>query len=170
MSPSVHSLPVRAWWSCGSARLRRWRGWAGLERARPGVAIRRIGLTGGIGSGKSTVAAIWVAKGARSLTEAGGAAMPAVRLEFGNQFVDAHGALDRQRMRELAFADPSAKRRLEAILHPLIGHEAMAQAARSPNRVIVHGRTPYQDAVAAEDRRHLVRLWLRAGDRRQFRG
>jgi dephospho-CoA kinase len=110
------------------------------------VAIRRIGLTGGIGSGKSTVAAIWVAKGAilvdtdaisRSLTEAGGAAMPAVRLEFGNQFVDVQGALDRQRMRELAFADPSAKRRLEAILHPLIGAEAMAQAARSSNRVIV---------------------------------
>ncbi len=110
------------------------------------MAIRRIGLTGGIGSGKSTVAAIWVANGAalvdtdaiaRSLTEARGAAMPAVRLEFGNQFVDAQGALDRQRMRELAFADPSAKRRLEAILHPLIGAEAMAQAARSPNRVIV---------------------------------
>ncbi|HEY6353797.1 MAG TPA: dephospho-CoA kinase [Burkholderiaceae bacterium] len=108
--------------------------------------MRRIGLTGGIGSGKSTVAAIWVAKGAtlvdtdaiaRSLTEAGGAAMPAVRLEFGDRFVDAQGALDRQRMRELAFADPSAKRRLEAILHPLIGAEAMAQAARSPNRVIV---------------------------------
>jgi dephospho-CoA kinase len=110
------------------------------------MAIRRIGLTGGIGSGKSTVAALLVAKGAtlvdtdaiaRSLTEAGGAAMPAVRLEFGGQLVNPQGALDRQRMRELAFADASAKRRLEAILHPLIGNEAMAQAARSPKGVIV---------------------------------
>ena len=110
------------------------------------MATRRIGLTGGIGSGKSTVAAIWVACGAhlvdtdaiaRSLTEVGGAAMPAVRAEFGEQLVDHQSALDRQRMRELAFADPSAKRRLEAILHPLIGAEALAQAARSPSRVIV---------------------------------
>lgn len=110
------------------------------------MAIRRIGLTGGIGSGKSTVAAVWAAKGARlvdtdaiarALTEAGGAAMPAVRSEFGEQLVDAGGALDRQRMRELAFNDPSAKRRLEAILHPLIGAEAMAQASRSASRVVV---------------------------------
>jgi dephospho-CoA kinase len=110
------------------------------------MAIRRIGLTGGIGSGKSTVAAFWAARGAtlvdtdaiaRSLTEAGGAAMTAVRREFGEQLVDADGALDRQRMRQLAFADPSAKRRLEAILHPLIGAEAMAQGARSASPVIV---------------------------------
>jgi len=110
------------------------------------MAIRRIGLTGGIGSGKSTVAGVWVAKGAalvdtdaiaRSLTEAGGAAIPAVRAEFGGQLLDAHGALDRQRMRELAFNDPSAKRRLEIILHPLIGDEALVRAARSANRVIV---------------------------------
>ena len=110
------------------------------------MAIRRIGLTGGIGSGKSTVAAVWAARGAtlvdtdaiaRSLTEAGGAAMTAVRREFGEQLVDAHGALDRQRMRQLAFADPSAKRRLEAILHPLIGAEATAQAARSASPVVV---------------------------------
>jgi dephospho-CoA kinase len=110
------------------------------------MAIRRIGLTGGIGSGKSTVAAVWVAKGAtlvdtdaiaRALTEAGGAAMPSLRLEFGSQFVDSHGALDRQRMRELAFSDPTVKRRLEAILHPLIGHEAMARAARVATGVVV---------------------------------
>ncbi|HEY6512349.1 MAG TPA: dephospho-CoA kinase [Burkholderiaceae bacterium] len=108
--------------------------------------MRHVGLTGGIGSGKSTVAACWVALGAtlvdtdaiaRSLTEAGGAAMPAVRTEFGEPLVDGRGGLDRQRMRELVFTDPSAKRRLEAILHPLIGTEAMAQAARSPHRVIV---------------------------------
>ena len=108
--------------------------------------LRRIGLTGGIGSGKSTVAAVWVANGAtlvdtdaiaRSLTEAGGAAMPAVRAEFGAHVVNPEGALDRQRMRELAFNDTSAKRRLEAILHPLIGAEALTQAARAPGRAIV---------------------------------
>jgi len=110
------------------------------------MAIRRIGLTGGIGSGKSTVAAVWVADGAllvdtdaiaRSLTGPGGAAMPAVRAVFGDALLDPRGALDRQRMRDLAFDDPSARRRLEAILHPLIGTEAMAQAARSPNRVVI---------------------------------
>jgi dephospho-CoA kinase len=110
------------------------------------MAIRRIGLTGGIGSGKSTVAAVLVAKGAtlvdtdaiaRALTGAGGAAMPRVRHEFGDGGVDSQGALDRERMRELAFADPSAKRRLEAILHPLIGAEALAQAAASTRGVIV---------------------------------
>ncbi|HET7526416.1 MAG TPA: dephospho-CoA kinase [Burkholderiaceae bacterium] len=110
------------------------------------MAIRRIGLTGGIGSGKSTVAAALVAHGAtlvdtdaiaRVLTEPGGAAMPMVRRQFGDAFVDPHGALHRQRMRELAFADPSAKQRLEAILHPLIGAEAMTQAARAPGDTIV---------------------------------
>jgi dephospho-CoA kinase len=107
---------------------------------------RRIGLTGGIGSGKSTVAAFMVARGAtlvdtdaiaRTLTEPGGAAMPAVRLQFGDDLVDARGALDRQRMRALAFSDPSAKQRLEAILHPLIGTEAMAQAAQVADGAIV---------------------------------
>jgi len=110
------------------------------------MATRRIGLTGGIGSGKSTVAEFWVAHGAtlvdtdaiaRSLTAPGGSAMPAVRAEFGVDLVDAQGALDRSRMRELAFSDPSAKRRLEAILHPLIGAEAMARADRSSSRAIV---------------------------------
>jgi dephospho-CoA kinase len=112
------------------------------------MAIRRIGLTGGIGSGKSTVAALLAAKGAtlvdtdaiaRSLTEAGGAAMPAVRLEFGEQLVDPLGALDRQRMRELAFADASAKRRLEAILHPLIRAAAVREVAgwRGPYGILV---------------------------------
>ncbi|MCG3189424.1 MAG: Dephospho-CoA kinase [Burkholderiaceae bacterium] len=110
------------------------------------MAIRRIGLTGGIGSGKSTVASALAAEGAlvvdtdaiaRSLTDIGGAAMPAVRSEFGDGVIDSSGALDRQRMRALAFGDASARRRLEAILHPLIGIEAAAQAARSPERVTV---------------------------------
>jgi dephospho-CoA kinase len=97
-----------------------------------------IGLTGGIGSGKSTVAGLLEQQGAllidtdaiaRELTQPGGAAIAAVAASFGADFIDASGALDRARMRTLAFADPSARRRLEAILHPLIGAEASRRAA-----------------------------------------
>jgi dephospho-CoA kinase len=108
--------------------------------------IRRIGLTGGIGSGKSTVARTLVDCGAvlvdtdaiaRSITLAGGAALPALVAAFGPQIVGADGALDRDRMRALVFADPAAKRRLEAIVHPLIGEEAMRQAEAAGERCIV---------------------------------
>ena len=103
----------------------------------------RIGLTGGIGSGKSTVAALLVQHGAllvdtdaiaRELTLSGGAAIESIRTAFGAAFIDPVGALDRPRMRELAFSDPTAKRRLEAILHPLIGSETERRfdAAASP--------------------------------------
>lgn len=106
----------------------------------------RIGLTGGIGSGKSTVAALLVQHGAtlidtdliaRQLAEPGGAAMPAIREAFGDEVIDATGGLDRARMRALAFNDVDAKRRLEAILHPLIGAEVERQsdAAVSPVKV-----------------------------------
>jgi dephospho-CoA kinase len=114
-----------------------------MGRLEPGAAI---GLTGGIGSGKSTVAAMLVAQGAllvdtdaiaRSLTAPGGAAMPAVAQAFGSGFVAADGALDRERMRALAFADTGAKARLEAILHPLIGAEALRQAALAGGRPVV---------------------------------
>ena len=96
-----------------------------------------IGLTGGIGSGKSTVAARWVALGAalvdsdaiaHSLTAPGGAAMPVIRAAFGDAAVAADGALDRAHMRGLVFVDPSAKARLEGILHPMIGAETRRQA------------------------------------------
>jgi len=106
----------------------------------------RIGLTGGIGSGKSTVAGLLAAHGAaivdsdaiaRRLTLPGGAAIAAIRGEFGPDLIDASGALDRDRMRTLAFADPQARRRLEAILHPLIGLETEREAAASPARVKV---------------------------------
>lgn len=113
----------------------------------PGAAAPpTIGLTGGIGSGKSTVAALLVARGAhlvdtdaiaRSLTAPGGAAMPAVAQAFGPAFVAPDGALDRARMRALAFADAGAKARLEAILHPLIGAEASRQAASAGGRPVV---------------------------------
>jgi dephospho-CoA kinase len=88
-----------------------------------------IGLTGGIGSGKSTVANLFVTRGARlidtdeishALTRSGGAAIPEIRTTFGSDYVDAKGALDRSKMRELIFAKPAAKKQLESILHPLI--------------------------------------------------
>lgn len=100
--------------------------------------MHTLGLTGGIGSGKSTVAQMLVACGARlidtdaiahALTQAGGSAMPALTTVFGPQIMTAAGALDREAMRRLAFADPSAKARLEAILHPLISDEAQRLAA-----------------------------------------
>ena len=106
----------------------------------------RIGLTGGIGSGKSTVATALAALGAsivdtdaiaRSLTQPGGAAIAAIAAQFGAEFVDASGALDRSRMRELAFADPAARQRLEAILHPLIRAETARQAEAARGTAIV---------------------------------
>ena len=105
----------------------------------------RIGLTGGIGSGKSTVAAMLVQRGltlvdtdaiARHLTRPGGDAMPALRQAFGASVIDAEGGLARAGMRDLAFADASAKHRLEAILHPLIGSEAARQAHAAAGPVV----------------------------------
>lgn len=96
-----------------------------------------VGLTGGIGSGKSTVAQLFAALGARivdtdlishQLTQTNGAAVPAIRQVFGSEFIDAQGALDRARMRELVFTDRAAKERLEAILHPLILSQTREQA------------------------------------------
>ena len=88
-----------------------------------------VGLTGGIGSGKSTVADLFVAQGAalvdtdviaHQLTAAGGAAMPQIVATFGPALANEQGALDRSAMRRMVFADPSARGRLETILHPLI--------------------------------------------------
>ena len=104
-----------------------------------------IGLTGGIGSGKSTVATMLVQHGAtlvdtdaiaRQLTLPGGASMPGVASAFGNSVIAADGGLDRAAMRALVFADPSAKQRLEAILHPMIGAEAARQARQAPGAVV----------------------------------
>jgi len=111
--------------------------------AAPGL---QIGLTGGIGSGKSTVAALLVECGAtlidtdaiaRSLTLPGGAAMPALRATFGDDVADASGGLDRARMRELAFTNAQAKAQLQAILHPLIGAECNRQAAAAGRAPVV---------------------------------
>ena len=97
----------------------------------------RLGLTGGIGSGKSTVAAMLAELGAavmdadaisRALTAPGGLAIAAVRQTFGDAFITAEGAMDRDRMRALAYADAQARQRLEAIIHPLVGQETWHQA------------------------------------------
>ena len=100
----------------------------------------RIGLTGGIGSGKSTVLEILAQLGAatidadaisRSTTAAGGAAVAAISERFGPSFITSHGALDRDRMRQHAYADPLARKQLEEIIHPLVGQESarLVQAA-----------------------------------------
>ncbi|MCX7662425.1 MAG: dephospho-CoA kinase [Tepidimonas fonticaldi] len=92
----------------------------------------RIGLTGGIGSGKSTVAAMLAALGAtvvdadaisRASTAPGGAAIEPIRRAFGDAFITPAGALDRDRMRARVFSDTDAKARLEAIVHPLVRAE-----------------------------------------------
>jgi dephospho-CoA kinase len=106
----------------------------------------RIGLTGGIGSGKSTVASMLVIAGAtlidtdaiaRAIAQPQGAAMPAIEAEFGRRVIAADGGLDRARMRDLVFADAHARKRLEAILHPLIGVECERQAAAAGGQLIV---------------------------------
>ncbi len=109
----------------------------------------RLGLTGGIGSGKSTVAALLAQMGAavldadaisRALTAPQGLAIDAILLVFGAEFITPTGALDRERMRALVFADPGAKQRLEAIIHPLVGQETSRQvlvAQRSGKHCLV---------------------------------
>ena len=97
----------------------------------------RIGLTGGIGSGKSTVSQMLQARGAalidadaiaRSVTAAHGSAIPAIAQTFGPEFITAEGAMDRDRMRAHVFRHPPAKQALEAIIHPLVMQEAQRQA------------------------------------------
>jgi dephospho-CoA kinase len=104
------------------------------------AAILRIGLTGGIGSGKSTVARTLADCGAaimdadaisRALTAPGGLAIPAIAQRFGTQFVNPEGAMNRDLMRELAFSDPASRQQLESIIHPLVRDEVSAQTERA---------------------------------------
>lgn len=106
-----------------------------------------VGLTGGIGSGKSSVAELFADRGivvvdadaiSHELTARNGSAIAPIRTEFGDEMIDAEGALDRARMRELVFRDPTAKRRLEAILHPLIRQEAARRISTARSAYVIH--------------------------------
>lgn len=117
----------------------------GIGRSAHGLAFC-IGLTGGIGSGKSTVSSLFAARGAsiididkiaHELTTAHGAAMPQLLAEFGPHYADADGALDRNRMRQLVFDDPGAKARLEAILHPKIRQTALTRAGNATGSYVI---------------------------------
>lgn len=106
----------------------------------------KVGLTGGIGSGKSQVADFLAQQGAsvidtdviaHALTAPGGAAMAAIAQAFGPAFVTADGALDRARMRERVFSRPAARKQLEALLHPLIAAQVRQEAAQADGAYLV---------------------------------
>lgn len=108
--------------------------------------VRRVGLTGGIGSGKSTVCRMLRDLGAwtvdtdaiaHRLTAPGGRAIPAIAAHFGPEVIADDGSMDRARMRERVFADPVQRRALEAILHPMIGEDTRTEAAAAPVGAIV---------------------------------
>ena len=107
-----------------------------------------VGLTGGIGSGKSAAAQVFAELGitvidtdaiAHALTAPGGAAIAPIRAAFGEEYLSPEGALSRPRMRELVFADPAKKRQLESILHPLIRTQStdLVKDARSPYVILM---------------------------------
>lgn len=127
-----------------------------------------VGLTGGIGSGKSTVAGLFAAHGAgiidtdeiaHRLTQAGGAAMANIRAAFGKDYITDDGALNRAKMRGLIFSDAVAKQRLELILHPLILEQSKAQLQQlqtSPYIIIVVPLLPKSPAFRKLSQRVLV--------------
>lgn len=105
-----------------------------------------IGLTGGIGSGKSAAADRFAQHGiavvdtddiSRELTGANGAAMPAIKRQFGDAFLTPIGALNREAMRQRVFSDPLAKKQLEAILHPLIRAESLKRIAAATSPYVI---------------------------------
>jgi len=106
-----------------------------------------VGLTGGIGSGKSAAAEEFARLGAtvidtdaiaRELTEAGGAALPHIKSMFGETFITARGAMDRDAMRSRVFSDPAAKQALERLLHPMIRAEADRRIATATGPYVVY--------------------------------
>ena len=106
-----------------------------------------VGLTGGIGSGKSAAADEFARLGAtvvdtdaiaHELTGPGGAAVPEVKRLFGSAFVDPSGAMNRKRMRDLVFSDPEEKQRLEGLLHPMIRTESTRRIAAATGPYVVH--------------------------------
>lgn len=108
--------------------------------------MKRLGLTGGIGSGKSTVARMLAERGAvvvdadqiaRELVEPGGAALAELVTEFGPRILQADGSLSRGELASMAFSDPRATERLNAIMHPLIGAEAQRRINDEPEAAVV---------------------------------
>ncbi|MFT8637963.1 MAG: dephospho-CoA kinase [Pseudoclavibacter sp.] len=106
-----------------------------------------VGLTGGIGAGKSTVAAVWRGLGAtvvdadqlsREVVEPGTPALAEVAAAFGPQVLREDGSLDRARLGRLVFADPARRARLEGIIHPAVQREARARLAAAPGPVAVY--------------------------------
>jgi dephospho-CoA kinase len=106
-----------------------------------------VGLTGGIGSGKSAAASEFERLGAvlvdtdaiaRELTQPGGQAIAEVERIFGADVIGPSGAMDRKRMRERVFADPVARKALEALLHPLIREESRARIAAAQGPYVIH--------------------------------
>jgi dephospho-CoA kinase len=110
--------------------------------------MRRIGLTGGIGSGKSTVSALLAERGAvvvdadliaREVVEPGTPGLAAVVEAFGSDVLATDGSLDRPALAAVVFADPAARRRLDALVHPLVrARAAELEAAAPPGAVVVH--------------------------------
>jgi dephospho-CoA kinase len=105
-----------------------------------------VGLTGGIGSGKSAAAERFAQHGivvidtdviSRQLTAAKGAAMPTIRQQFGDEFIASDGALNRDLMRQSILSDSAAKKKLEAILHPLIRAESIKQVAQATSPYVI---------------------------------
>ncbi|HEY8250093.1 MAG TPA: dephospho-CoA kinase [Burkholderiales bacterium] len=106
-----------------------------------------VGLTGGIGSGKSAAADEFAKLGvtivdtdviSHELTRNNGAAMPAIRKLFGPDAVEPNGAMNRKKVRDLVFADPQKKRSLEALLHPMIREESVRRIAAASGPYVVH--------------------------------
>jgi dephospho-CoA kinase len=127
-----------------------------------------VGLTGGIGSGKSTAVGLFAEQGAaiidtddiaHSLTRSGGIAIPALRAEFGERYIADDGALDRAAMRTLVFSDPAAKSRLEQLLHPMILSQTeaeLSQASAAPYAILVVPLLPQAPAFHLLVQRVLV--------------
>ena len=115
-----------------------------MANLKAALRTPRIGLTGGIGSGKSTVANFFTQLGAavidadaisRGVTAPHGVAIASLTAEFGADFINAQGALHRDKMRNLVYADAMARKRLEAIVHPLVGRRLPAN--RTQPRALV---------------------------------
>ncbi|BEU97774.1 dephospho-CoA kinase [Acidovorax sp. DW039] len=128
-------------------------------------SAQHIGLTGGIGSGKTTFASLLQAQGAalidsdqiaREVAAPGGAAIPAIRQAFGGAYIDSQGGLDRVRMRQLVYEHPEARTRLESIIHPLVnaGSQQQALAAEASGHKVIVFDVP----LLVESRRWAQRL------------